>query len=191
MAMTSHTNNRILEKIQHIRNSSHPHPCIVGVCWAGLWWGEEGRQFCSITMGALKTGSFTSRWEKGETACVHSASSFPSACSQNRSTWVQRQGHGGDAEGMGMIPRASANGAAPLLTLRAASSSPTLPLAQTYLPCISPSLGTHVVCRIGAELISFPKHPHKPPRGKQIKSPALTCPRLWASSLRSGKTLPC
>lgn len=127
----------------------------------------------------------------GNFAGVHSASSLPSACSQNRHTCVQRKSHTGDAEGMGTIPRALANGAAPLLTLRAASSSSTLPLAQTCLPCISPSLGPHVACRIGAELISFPKYPHKLPREKQIKSPALTSPHLWASSLRSGNALPC
>lgn len=127
----------------------------------------------------------------GNSVCVHSASSLPSACSQKKHTWVQRKSHDGDAEGMEMIPRASANGAAPLLTLRAASPSSTLPLAQTCFPCISPSLGTNTACRIGAELISFPKHPHKVPRGKQIKSPVLTSPHLWASSLRSGNAPPC
>lgn len=56
--------------MQHIQNSSCPHPCIVGVCWAGLWWRKEGRQFSSIAMGALKTGNFRLRWEKGETLLV-------------------------------------------------------------------------------------------------------------------------
>lgn len=83
------------------------------------------------------------------------------------------------------------------------SSSFTKTPVQTCLPFISPSLYTHVACIVGAELISFQKHPHKLPRGNQMKSPVLHLPALFGlasihlccSSARSDNpaplTLPC